>query len=117
MVALFMILFIAFGLCVLAQFWFMKRLKDVLIDRHPRKFLEIERAAWTPGGGIWKLTRGREYRALNDPVLNTAVRNMRLILLVMLGAWILFIVAMPMFVDEQPRSSARGDRPTAAAAP
>src|SRR5689334_10377755 len=65
-----------FGCCV-AQFWFMKRVRDTLIERHPEAFLAIEKSSIFPMQGLWRFTQKGRYKALNDPELNTHVRNLK----------------------------------------
>ena len=82
-----------FGCCV-AQFWFMKRVRDTLIERHPEAFLAIEKSSIFPMQGLWRFTQKGRYKALNDPELNTHVRNLKRLYAIAIVAWLAYAVAV-----------------------
>jgi hypothetical protein len=48
---LILIPFAVFFACCVAQFWFLKQVRDRLIERHPDTFLEIEKSSIFPYNG------------------------------------------------------------------
>jgi len=69
--------FSVFGLCALLQFWFLKQVKDILIERHQEAYLAIEKSSFFPYQGLRRFMRGNRYKALQDTELNNRVRNLK----------------------------------------
>lgn len=90
----FLIPFGIFFVCCVLQFWFIKRVRDRLIDKHPDLFLKEERAAFFTHNHIWRYAFDRRYRELNDVELDRRVRNLRMLLLVAFGSWLTIAVCM-----------------------
>ena len=86
--------FAVFFACCAAQFWFLKQVRDRLIDQHRDKFLEVERSSIFPHQGLWNFTRGSRYKDLRDEELNRRVRNLKRLFLVAFLAWLAFAVAI-----------------------
>ena len=86
--------FVVFGFCVVAQFWFVKRVKDRLIEQHPDIYLEVERSSFLPDAGLLRFVRASEYKRLGDEELNRRARGLKLIFLIMIVAWIAFGIAL-----------------------
>jgi hypothetical protein len=85
--------FAIFFACCIAQFWFINRIKNTLIDRHPDAYLALERKAWYPGHGIWRMAsiwRNPLPGYLNDDVLAQRVRQYRYCLILAFAAWLGF---------------------------
>lgn len=82
-----------FGCCV-AQFWFMQRVRDRLIEQHPDTFLAVERSSIFPSHGMWRFIRKGRYKSLNDPELNRRVRNFNRLYAVAIVAWLAYGVAL-----------------------
>jgi hypothetical protein len=82
-----------FGCCV-AQFWFLKRIRDRLIDRHPQAFLEIEKSSFFPHQGLWKFTRRKRYEALRDEELNRRVRQFKQLYALAIVSWAAYGIAL-----------------------
>jgi len=94
MPAVIIIPFAVFFACCAAQFWFLKQVRDRLIDCHPEIFLEIEKSSFFPYNGLWRFTRGRRYKALGDEELNRRVRNLKRLFLVAFAAWAAYAIAL-----------------------
>ena len=88
--------FAVFFVCCAAQFWFLKRVRDRLIDQHPDTFLDMERSSIFPDQGLWRFTRGSKYKELRDEELNRRVRHWKRLILVAVLAWMAF--AVPLFI-------------------
>jgi hypothetical protein len=86
--------FAVFFVCCVLQFWFMKQIRDRLIEHHPDAFLAIEKKAFFPHQALWKFMRGSGYKSLNDEELNRRVRNFKRLYLVAIAAWLCFAVAI-----------------------
>lgn len=87
-------LFVVFFACCLSQFWFLKKVRESLIDRHPQTFLDIERSSIFPLQGIWKFIRGNRYRDLGDAELNRHVRNLKRLTIVAFVSWFAYAIAL-----------------------
>jgi hypothetical protein len=86
--------FAVFFACCLGQFWFLKQVRDRLIDCHPDTFLQIEKSSIFPFNGLWRFTRGGKYKSLGDEELNRRIRNLKRLFLVALVAWAAYAVAL-----------------------
>jgi hypothetical protein len=94
MPALILIPFVVFFACFLAQFWFLKRVRDRLIDYHPDKYLEIERSSIFPYNGLWKFTKKGRYKQLGDEELDRRVRNLKRLFALAFAAWLTYGIAL-----------------------
>jgi isochorismate hydrolase len=83
-----------FFLCCIAQFWFLKSVRDALIERHPDTYLSIEKSSLFPHRGLYHFTRRRRYEALHDADLDRRVRNLKRVQLIAVGAWLIFGIAV-----------------------
>jgi hypothetical protein len=75
-----------FGSCCLAQFWFMYRVRDALVTRHPDEWLKMSKRLFfspLPWGFVWS---GR-HRELNDPILSRRVFEMRALSVAAYVSW------------------------------
>jgi hypothetical protein len=86
--------FAVFFACCAGQFWFLKQVRDRLIECHPDKFLEIEKSSIFPQNGIRRFTRRGRYKALGDEELNRRVRNLKRLFAIALIAWAAFGIAL-----------------------
>ena len=103
MPTLILIPFGVFFICCILQFWYLKKVRDALIDRHAETFLAVEKSSIFPMQGLWKFTRGSRHKALNDPDLNRHVRNLKRLMLVAYTAWAGYAVAIFITPFEAPR--------------
>jgi len=87
MPVLILLSFGVFFICCILQFWYLKKVRDALIDRHPEAFLAAERSSIFPMQGIWKFTRGSRYKLLGDSDLNRHVRNLKRLMVIAVVAW------------------------------
>jgi hypothetical protein len=79
---------VIFFCCGFTQFWFYRRMRRALIERHPDLYLAISHKAFFPDSALMRFAFSRRARDLNDPVLSSAVRQVRLLLCVGFAAWI-----------------------------
>ena len=86
--------FSAFALCCILQFWFVKKVRDALIERHPQTFLSIEKSSFFPFQGLWRFTLGSAHKALADGDLECQIRNLRRLYAVGLFAWLVYGIAL-----------------------
>lgn len=100
-----------FFVCCLLQFWFLKKVRDALIDRHPDTFLAVEKSSIFPMQGLWKFARGSSYKKLGDVELNRHVRNLKRLMIVGIAAWVAYglsIFAIPLSAPSLPLKLADG---------
>lgn len=83
-----------FFICCAMQFWFLKKVRDALINRHPQTFLAVEKSSIFPMQGLWRFTRGSRYKALGDAELNRHVRNLKRLTIVTVCAWLAYAIAL-----------------------
>lgn len=83
-----LISFAVFFICCASQFWFIAQVRNALIDRHPETFLEVERSSIFPQRGLMRFVWRSGYRALDDPALARHVRNLRLVYVLAIVAWL-----------------------------
>ena len=91
--------FSVFFLCCLLQFWFLKQVKNILIERYPEAYLSIEKSSFFPDQGLRRFMRGDRYKDLQDTELNKHVRNVKRLYLIAILAWLAFaflLVTSPM---------------------
>ena len=86
--------FAVFFICCALQFWFLKKVRDALIDRHPQTFLAVEKSSIFPTQGLWKFTRGSRYKELDDAELNRHVVNLKRLTAIAIVAWIIYAIAL-----------------------
>jgi hypothetical protein len=86
--------FVVFFACCVSQFWFVKQVRDRLIDCHADTFLEMERSSFSPNRGLWRLAWGTPCKKLGDPELNRRVQNLRILTVIAFGSWLIFAIAI-----------------------
>lgn len=86
--------FAVFFACCLSQFWFIKKVRDALIERHPDTFIAVEKSSIFPHQGLWRFTRGNRYKELHDEDLNRHVRNLKRLNLVAIASWLAYGIAI-----------------------
>jgi hypothetical protein len=89
-----LVAFAVFFACCVAQFWFMKRVREVLIERHSDTFLAIEKSSIFPNGGLRRFLRKGRYKQLNDPELDKRVRDLKRLYLVAFAAWVAYGISI-----------------------
>ena len=82
------IAFAVFFVCCAAQFWFMARVRNALIDRHPELYLSIERSSMFARRGLSRFIQSSKHRELGDPELSKAVMQCRWLYAVAICAWL-----------------------------
>ena len=88
------IAFAVFFACCAAQFWFLARVRNALIDRHPDFYLTIARSSLMPQRGLSRFIRSGKHRELGDLELSKAVIQIRWLYALAFGAWLVFAVGM-----------------------
>ncbi len=81
--------FAVFFICCGAQFWFVRRVRIALIDRHPELWLSLSRGRhmfdlYPEFGFAWR----RGDKDLGDPQLSRAVQDFRRLYIVAIAAWL-----------------------------
>lgn len=97
--------FSVFFVCCILQFWYLKKVRDALIDHHPETFLQVEKSSIFPMQGIWRFARSKQYKKLGDAELNRHVRNLKRLMIVAIVAWVGFAVSIFSINLEPPRLS------------
>ena len=82
-----------FGCCV-AQFWFLHRFRNALIERHPDTFLDIEKSSFFPYQGLWRFVRKGRYKDLNDPELNKRARDLKWLFAIAFVCWLAYGISI-----------------------
>jgi hypothetical protein len=85
---LFVIPVAIFVCCGLTQFWFHRRIRRALIERHSDLYLAISHKAFFADAALTRFAFSRRARDLDDPILSSAVGQYRLLLWVGFAAWI-----------------------------
>ena len=80
--------------CSVSQFWFYRRIRQVLVERHPELWLSLSYKAWSVDSALMRFAFSRKGRDLGDPILNARVKEARVMLLVGLAAWLAMVVAL-----------------------
>ncbi len=80
--------FAVFFACGIAQFWFYRRIRQTLVERHPDVWLALSRKAWFIDSAVVGFAFGRKARLLGDPVLMVRVRDARVLMAVAFAAWL-----------------------------
>ena len=91
---LILIPFSVFFVCCLLQFWYLKKVRDALIDRHPETFLAVEKSPFWPVQSPWKYLKYNQYKQFGDDDLDRHVRNLRRVIIVGIGAWVVFALSL-----------------------
>lgn len=94
MPALIFIAFAAFGGCIVAQFLWIRKFRLRLIEHHPEKFLEIEKASFFPGNGLMRFAIGPAHKKLGDAELDKIGRTIKLIWIPTILAWLGYAAAL-----------------------
>jgi hypothetical protein len=75
-----------FFACCGAQFWFMYRVREALVSRHPDEWLKIsKRLFFSPLP--WRFVWSGRHRELGDPVLSRRIAEMRWLSVVAYTSW------------------------------
>lgn len=111
MPSLILLPFSVFFCCCILQFWYLKKVRDALIERHPDTFLLIEKSSFLPMQGLYRFVRGSRYQDLNDELLNRQVRNLKRLMIVGYTAWGGFAICLfvlPFSAPQLPLALANG---------
>ena len=86
--------FAVFFACCVGQFWFLKRVREQLIERDPDTFLAIEKSSMFPNGGLRRFLRKGRYKELHDPELDSRVRALKRLYILAFVAWTAYGVSL-----------------------
>lgn len=78
---------IFFGCCI-SQFWFLAKVRNALIDRHPEVYLQLERKSFFPGNSVFKYVLSGKHSDINDLDLSRAIVRCRWLFVVAIGSWL-----------------------------
>ena len=81
--------FAVFFACCAAQFWFVSRVRNALIDRHSELYLSIERSSMVPRRGLVRFIRSGKHRELGDYELSKAVIQTRWLYALAFASWLM----------------------------
>jgi hypothetical protein len=85
-----------FALCIILNWWFVKRVRDALNERHPGTLPATEKSPFpfpTTKSRRWKLPiRLRELKQLNDPELDRRVLALMIVNVVAVTAMLVFLL-------------------------
>ena len=84
----------AFFICGFAQIWLNGQIRRALIDRHPDRFLQIERSSIFPGRGLYIFILRRDHRELDDARLNRTVWFWHCLQVVSIICFLVFLGSM-----------------------
>lgn len=88
-----------FFVCCILQFWYLKKVRDALVDRHPDTFISVEKSSMFPMQGLYRFSRGARHKELNDTLLSRHVKNIKRLMIVAHiagGAYAISLFTMPL---------------------
>ena len=86
--------FVVFFGCVVSQFWFVRRVRIALIDRHPDEFLKLMRSSVFADYFLSKFILSRRHHELKDDELSRAVIRCRWLIGLAILAWLAFAITL-----------------------
>lgn len=86
--------FVIFFACCVAQFWFHRRIRQVLVDNHPDFWLALSREAWLVDNAVIRFAFGRKARSFDDPLLMARIREMKILSATAIVAWLSIVGLM-----------------------
>lgn len=85
-----LILFGIFFVCGILQFYFIRRVRQVLVERHPEVWAGISKKAWFVDNAIAKFIWHRRDKRLNDPELTKVVKQGATLYYFALFVWVIY---------------------------
>jgi hypothetical protein len=73
-----------------SQFFFIHRVRRLLVERHPEVWNDMSKRAWFVDNAVAKFIWGRKDRRLNDPKLSKIVRQGALFYYFGLFIWVIY---------------------------
>lgn len=86
--------FAVFFACCLAQFFFLRRVRQALAARHPDVWRAMSEKSWFIDNAVYKFAWRRRDRGLNDPDLTARVKQLRLLYFVAICVWAIYALAL-----------------------
>jgi len=87
-VPLFLVPFSVFFACCAAQLYLARKLRQALAARHPGVWRELSSKAWFIDNAVLRFAFRRRDRALNDPDLTKTAKQLQLLYVVAIVAWL-----------------------------
>lgn len=91
---IFLILFVIFFGCGIAQFVLLERIRRALAERHPDVLQSLAARSFFAGNNVYRFVRQRGDRALDDPELTRRVGQFRGLMYATYGAWGLIFLSI-----------------------
>jgi hypothetical protein len=82
--------FLIFFACCVVQFWCYRRIRQVLVDNHPDFWLELSRKAWFVDNAVMRFAFSRKARSFDDPLLMARIREIKILGVTTIVAWLSF---------------------------
>ena len=82
--------FAAFLVLVITIFFSFRKIRRLMIDRHPDRFPEMQRKAWFPHRALHSFILFGDHADLRDPHLSHEIRNFRWLNLGAFASWLVY---------------------------
>ena len=79
-----------FGICCVAQFWFIDRVASALSRRHPSIYQKMYGIFFFQK--LFWFTMGRGDEHLSDPELTARIKRLQILYFIALGSWLLIVI-------------------------
>ncbi len=86
--------FSVFFVCCLSQFYFVRRVRQLLVKRHPEVWTDISTRAWFLDNAVNKFIWRRKDKKLNDPQLTAVVKQAGFLYLFAFLVWVVYGVML-----------------------
>lgn len=91
---LILIPFGVFFVCCGAQFFFLRRVRLAMVERHPELWRQISAKAWFVDNAVYRFAWKRRDRGLNDPDLTRKVKELKTLYAFAISAWLVYAVML-----------------------
>jgi hypothetical protein len=88
------IVFAVFFCCGALQFFFLRRVRQALVERHPALWRDISRKAWFIDSAVYKFAWRRRDKDLNDPELTVRTKQLLLFYYSAIGIWLIYMMLL-----------------------
>ena len=82
--------FSIFFICCASQFYFIRRVRQMLVERHPEIWAGISKRAWFVDNAVAKFIWWRKDKRLNDPELTRVVKQGAFLYYLALFVWVIY---------------------------
>ena len=94
--------FAVFFFCCAAQFYFLRRVRQALIQRHPQVWLELSGKAWFVDNAVYRFIRRRQDKGLNDPDLTAKTKQAAILYYVAIITWVIYAIGLATGIGLRP---------------